>query len=99
MSRTSWVLAIFLSMCADTANATMRCGTALVSLGDTVAVVLEKCGPPDSRVDEEPVARVNGVPRQNAVKVSVWVYGPRNGAYQHLKFIEDKLVTINTRRD
>jgi hypothetical protein len=81
------------------ASATMRCGTALISVGDTAAVVREKCGPPDSSVDEGPATRINGVPRLNAVKVSLWVYGPRNGAFQHLKFIEDKLVKIDTRRD
>jgi len=84
---------------ADLAQATMRCGTALINLGDTASVVREKCGAPDRSEDQEPVARVNGVPRLNAVKVSYWVYGPRNGASQHLKFIEDKLVAIDTRRD
>jgi len=77
----------------------MRCGTSLISLGDTVNVVREKCGAPDKSEVQEPVSRLNGVPRLNAVKVSLWVYGPRNGAYQHLKFIEDKLVAIDTRRD
>ena len=86
-------------MLADVAQATMRCGTSLISLGDTAAVIREKCGAPDRREDQEPAARINGVPRFNAVKVSFWVYGPRNGAFQHLKFIEDKLVAIDTRRD
>lgn len=88
-----------LLMFASTADATMRCGTSLISLGDTVSVVREKCGAPDSSVDQAPAVRNNGVPRFNAVKVTLWVYGPRNGASQHLKFIEDKLVAIDTRRD
>lgn len=86
-------------MFADVAQATMRCGTSLISLGDTAAVVRAKCGAPDHSEDQEPASRINGVPRLNAVKVSFWVYGPRNGAFQHLKFIEDKLVAIDTRRD
>ncbi|WP_296260794.1 MULTISPECIES: DUF2845 domain-containing protein [unclassified Pseudomonas] len=92
-----WALAAV--MFAGTADATMRCGTSLISLGDTISVVREKCGAPDSSVEQNPVSRNNGVPRFNAVKVTLWVYGPRNGAYQHLKFIEDKLVAIDTRRN
>ncbi|WP_346833438.1 DUF2845 domain-containing protein [Pseudomonas abietaniphila] len=86
-------------MLADVAQATMRCGTSLINLGDTATVVREKCGAPDRSEDQEPASRINSVPRLNAVKVSFWVYGPRNGAFQHLKFIEDKLVAIDTRRD
>jgi hypothetical protein len=86
-------------MFADVAQATMRCGTSLISLGDTAAVVRAKCEAPDHSEDQEPASRINGVPRLNAVKVSFWVYGPRNGAFQHLKFIEDKLVAVDTRRD
>jgi hypothetical protein len=92
-----WLLPLLLF--AGFAQATMRCGTALISLGDTASVVREKCGTTDRSEDQDPASRVNGVPRLNAVKVSLWVYGPRNGAYQHLKFIEDKLVSIDTRRD
>ncbi len=99
MFRASWLLGFSLLLFAGTANATMRCGTALISLGDTAAVVREKCGSPDSSVDQVPVARINNGRRVNPVKVSLWVYGPRNGAFQHLKFIEDKLVKIDTRRD
>lgn len=88
-----------LLMFASMANATMRCGTALISVGDTLSVVGEKCGAPDSSVVQEPALRSNGVPRFNSARVTLWVYGPRNGAYQHLRFIDDKLVAIDTRRD
>lgn len=81
------------------AHATMRCGTALISLGDTASVVREKCGAPDKSEDQLPALRSNGTPELNAAKISLWVYGPRNGAYQHLRFVEDKLVAIDTRRD
>lgn len=83
---------------ASTANATMRCGTALISVGDTLSVVGEKCGAPDRSVVQEPALRSNGGPRFNSAKVTLWVYGPRNGAYQHLRFIDDKLVSIDIRR-
>jgi hypothetical protein len=88
-----------LMLIALASSATMRCGTGLISLGDTADVVRQKCGAPDSSVDQLPALTANGVPRLNAAKVSMWIYGPRNGARQHLRFIEDKLVDIDTKRD
>jgi len=100
MFRKSLLLSgLLVLMFTAVANATMRCGTALISLGDTASVVREKCGAPDKSEEHQPAARINGVPRLNAAKVSFWIYGPRNGASQHLKFIDDKLVGIDTRRD
>ncbi|MFJ3483885.1 DUF2845 domain-containing protein [Pseudomonas sp. NPDC090202] len=99
MNRT-WLLAGLVALSfAGSASATMRCGTALISVGDSASVVREKCGPPDSAVDEMPAVRSNGVPQLNAAKITHWVYGPRNGASQHLRFVEDKLVSIEMRRD
>lgn len=84
---------------SGSACATMRCGTALINLGDTVSEVRDKCGPPDSADEEMPALRSNGVPQLNAAKITHWVYGPRNGASQHLRFVEDKLVSIDMRRE
>lgn len=100
MFRKSLLLSgLLLLMFAGVANATMRCGTALISLGDTASVVREKCGAPDKSEEQQPVLRSGSTRPFNSAKVSFWVYGPRNGAFQHLKFIEDKLVAIDTRRD
>lgn len=100
MFRKSLLLSgLLLLIFAGAANATMRCGTALISLGDTASVVREKCGAPDKSEEQEPVLRSGSTRPFNSAKVSFWVYGPRNGAFQHLKFIDDKLVAIDTRRD
>ncbi|SEU07785.1 DUF2845 domain-containing protein [Pseudomonas graminis] len=99
MNRTLIFLGLAGLLFAGTADATMRCGTALISLGDTADVVRQKCGAPESSVDQMPALRSNGVPKLGTAKVSLWVYGPRNGAKQHLRFIEDKLVEIETKRD
>lgn len=99
MNRTLIFLGLAILLFANTAEATMRCGTALISLGDTADVVRQKCGAPESSVDQMPALRSNGVPKLGTAKVSLWVYGPRNGAKQHLRFIEDKLVEIETKRD
>ncbi|TBU93466.1 DUF2845 domain-containing protein [Phytopseudomonas dryadis] len=78
--------------------ASMRCGTALVTLDDTLEQVQEKCGDPEQRRINPPALRPNGVPRFNAAEVQHWVYGPHNGAYRHLRFIDGKLVDIRTER-
>lgn len=100
MFRKSLLLSgLLLLMFAGAADATMRCGTALISLGDTASAVREKCGAPDKSEEQQPVLRSGSTRPFNSAKVSFWVYGPRNGAFQHLKFIDDKLVAIDTRRD
>lgn len=90
---------VFLLFFAGNAQATMRCGTALISEGDTMSTVLDKCGAPLRRSSEGPAKRVNGVPKLNAAKISVFVYGPNGGAYQYLRFIDEKLVEIDLRRE
>ena len=98
-NRKLFFLGLAILLFTDTAGAAMRCGTALISLGDTADVVRQKCGAPDSSVDQLPVLRSGGAKPFNAAKVGLWVYGPRNGAKQHLRFIDDKLVEIETKRD
>ena len=99
VSKTALLWFLPMLMVGGFAQATMRCGTALISLGDTASVVREKCGAPDRSEDQLPVMRSGSAKPFNSAKVSLWVYGPRNGAWQHLKFLEDKLVAIDTRRD
>lgn len=83
----------------NTANATMRCGTALISQGDSMTTVLKKCGPPLRKSSEGPAKRPNGVPRLNAATITVLVYGPNGGSYQYLRFIDDKLTEIDMKRE
>jgi hypothetical protein len=83
---------------AGNAKATMRCGTSLINLGDAVQLVLAKCGEPAKKTSEGPALRNNGVPKMNAAKISLWVYGPHGGSYRYLRFIDDKLVSIEIRR-
>jgi hypothetical protein len=96
--RAPWWLLSLLVFAFD-ASATMRCGTSLIYDGDSAQTVREKCGAPDKETSEGPALRANGVPNRNAAKVSHWVYGPQGGAYHHLRFIDDKLVSIETRRN
>lgn len=77
---------------------TLRCGPALVAEGDSMTRVSATCGAPLASASEGPALRSNGVPRRHAARISVWVYGPNGGAYQYLRFVDDRLVEIDLRR-
>jgi hypothetical protein len=78
--------------------ATLRCGSGLVSEGQSTLEVQRVCGEPGQRQRTEPAQTANGQLRQGAVTVEEWVYGPQNGLYRHLKFVDGKLVQITGRR-
>lgn len=80
------------------AEATMRCGTSMIGAGDTKQTVLEKCGSPIKQSSEGPARWPNGVSRRNAAEITIFIYGPNGGAYQYLRFIDDKLIDINMKR-
>lgn len=98
MPRTTFIAAILGLMFASTANATLRCGTHLVSAGDPLQDVLSTCGAPTAHTTEGPTLRANGLPRKDAQKIDIVVYGPSGGAYQYLLFVSDKLVNVQMRR-
>lgn len=79
-------------------EASMRCTNGIISKGDTTAVVLEKCGKPDTQQTITPEIGADGRPPDNSVTVENWVYGPDNGASRHLKFLDGKLVKIEMHR-
>ncbi len=80
------------------ASASMRCGTQLIDEGDLIADVLRKCGQPAQR-EVIPAASTTATDKKfNAVNVENWIYGPSNGVYQYLRFIDGKLVQIRTGR-
>jgi len=79
------------------AQASMRCGTELVRTGMQMEEVLERCGEPQQRSVEEPVDE-QGYLIRGAVTVERWRYGPDNGMYRHLRFIDGRLVEIRSRR-
>jgi hypothetical protein len=80
------------------AQASMRCDKGIISGGELIAEVLRKCGDPDSRQITEPVVGANGKTPYRSVTVEDWVYGPRNGLYQYLRFIDGKLASIRSSR-
>jgi len=81
------------------AFADMRCNTGLVSEGDSTVQVERQCGAPANRQVIPAAQGSHSNKRGNAVNVENWVYGPRNGAYYSLKFLDGKLVSIDVSRE
>lgn len=77
--------------------ATMRCDRGIISEGDVTFDVIQKCGDPDSRDVIKPIVGSNGRTPENSVPVENWVYGPKNGVFRYLRFVDGKLVKINTK--
>ncbi len=80
------------------ASSTLRCNSNLISLDDTTGEVLEKCGEPISRADLGFKEVIDEYYRRNEVRVEEWVYGPRNGMYQFLRFEGNRLRNIDSKR-
>ena len=80
------------------AQASMRCPNGIISGGATTFEVLNKCGEPDSKEKISPALGSDGKTTNKSVTVENWVYGPSNGMYRFLKFIDGTLVKIESRR-
>ena len=81
----------------STQAATMRCGSNLISEGELIVDVIRKCGQPAQRQVVGPAVDANGYVAKGAATIENWVYGPSNGAYQYLRFVDGRLVEIRTR--
>jgi hypothetical protein len=99
MVRRFRLLLAALILCAPEAHASMRCKSGIVSGGELIAEVLRKCGDPSSRQAIEPVVGANGKTPYKSATIEDWVYGPRNGLYQYLRFVDGKLANIRSSRD
>lgn len=74
----------------------MRCGSALVDLGDRAWEVEQKCGPP---VHRDEVGYTVGEYDRREYRIEEWVYGPNNGATYILTFEANRLTRIEFKRD
>ncbi|MNE46622.1 hypothetical protein D3C80_1409690 [compost metagenome] len=74
----------------------MRCGSALVSIGDRAWEVEKKCGTPTHR--DEVGYTLGGYDRRE-FRVEEWVYGPRNGTTYILTFEANRLKSIEFQRN
>ncbi len=76
----------------------MRCADGIVGAEETMQSVRDKCGEPDEHVTEPAEIDGYGAPVADAVRVDHWTYGPRNGMYRHLRFVDGRLVDIRSQR-
>lgn len=91
-----WVIALTAGLSLN-AQASMRCGSHLVDTGMLLDEVFNLCGEPQQRSVEEPVDEA-GYQIRGAARVELWRYGPDNGMYRHLRFLDGRLVEIRARR-
>lgn len=80
------------------AASTMRCDNGIVSQGDAMFTVLEKCREPASRKKVDPAKDSYGNLVQGAATIEYWVYQPPGGMSHHLRFIDGRLVDIRSQR-
>ncbi|WP_235827144.1 MULTISPECIES: DUF2845 domain-containing protein [Pseudomonas] len=76
----------------------MRCDRGIIATGALQAEVLEQCGEPDSRQLTPRHIDPDGYPAEGSVTVEHWVYGPSNGMVRELRFIDGRLVDIESTR-
>ena len=98
LPRCSWLLAVLLFASSVEAASTLRCGSTLVSLDDRTVEVESKCGAPASKM-QSGYERSGPVNRRVELPVEEWVYGPSNGMFQYLKFVGNRLVMIDSKRN
>ncbi|WP_411860991.1 DUF2845 domain-containing protein [Pseudomonas sp. PDM13] len=93
------VLPMLLAAFAAQASSTLRCeGGGLISQGDSTSQVQRKCGEPASRASLGYREKVDRYGYTSEVLVEEWVYGPRNGMYQYLRFEGNQLIRIDSKR-
>jgi hypothetical protein len=105
------LLSVVLIPSAVSADRTLKCGTRLVSIGDTTAEVLEKCGEPDQieRREEGQDTWISQyfdyeeerfkAPRlvKGPIQVEIWTYDFGATRFiRYLLFENDELIRIET---
>lgn len=73
----------------------MRCGSVIINKGNAIFEVLHKYGKPKGRDMISPVTSNNSNKTRNKVApVESRAYGPDNGMYRHLRFVDGALTQI-----
>lgn len=100
MQRCPWLLllAALLLPLSVQAGSTLRCGSALISLGDSRQHVASKCGEPADQARLGYREKTNRYGHVHHLLVEEWSYGPRNGMYHTLRFEGGLLVKISSTR-
>lgn len=89
-------LALFASHAV--AGSTLRCGSALVSVGDATSEVQRKCGEPRSRSFLGYREVLDDYGYRQEVAVEEWSYAMRGGMLYFLRFEGGRLAGIESKR-
>ena len=89
---------VLMALTALGAQASMRCENGIASEGDSTDQVLRKCGAPIKREQTGVIEDRRVLDRREFIGSEEWVYGPRGGMYQYLRFEGSKLVRIRSQR-
>ncbi|MBA1180335.1 DUF2845 domain-containing protein [Pseudomonas psychrotolerans] len=92
------LLGFFIILTPLNSSASMRCSSGLVSVGDTLSEVVEKCGSPDFKREVKIGNDSSNNPRLRSVVVVLFYYGPRNGSVSQVRFSGDNVANIITYR-
>lgn len=98
VGRACAVLALACWSLTAQAGSTLRCGSSLISLGDSWVEVQQKCGEPVERTPLGYRDKTDFYGFTHSVQIEEWSYGPRNGMYHFLRFEGGQLVRINSSR-
>ncbi|MDY6980956.1 MAG: DUF2845 domain-containing protein [Pseudomonadota bacterium] len=90
-------LIVLLFFSIANAEAAMRCGPHLIMEGALTMEVKRKCGEPKEKDVRTPPVILDK--NSEAATVEIWVYGPTNGVYKYLRFIDGRLVKIWSERE
>lgn len=95
----TFISCTLLVLLAGTANAaSWRCGSGLVSTGDSTGEVQSKCGEPNNRAFLGYKEVTDRYGFANEVQLEEWSYGPRNGMHYFLRFEGNRLEKIDSKR-
>lgn len=93
------VLLLPLLLAATAASAdSLRCGSNLISTGNTTSEVIDRCGEPVDRSYLGNRIVVGDWGQRVEVRVEEWIYGPWNGMLYFVRFKGNQLDSIQSKR-
>ena len=89
---------LFLFAAAQASADSMRCGSTLISSGDTTSDALSRCGEPVDRSYLGTRIVVGDWGQREEVRVEEWIYGPWNGMLYFVIFKGNRVDSIQSKR-
>lgn len=93
-----FVLPLLLLAAAPALADSLRCGSRLISNGDSSSDVLERCGQPVDRSYLGNRIVVGDWGQREEVRVEEWIYGPWNGMLYFVRLPGNRVDAIQSKR-